>query len=154
MSAVNLPRIERDKKRIIQKIGNVPVAVVNFDVITIEGENKVSKKIRAFYEKLFERFSRWVNNDFEKYAKRCYEADDNPRKRYRYCPIELKYLMKSEFTEEKFLIVDTEITLIKWSEAVSEKKLKHIWNLQNGNLHIQRQLNGKGTKKMKKTAQK
>lgn len=149
MNAVYIPTIKRDKKRIIQKTNNVPVAVVYFDVITIDGENKVCKKIMAFYERLFERFSRWVNNDFEKYVKRCYEEDTNPRKRYRYCPIELKYVMNYEVAEEKYLVVDTEITLFKGNNAVSKKSLKHIWNLQKGNLHTRRRA-GEKTQKNKK----
>ena len=150
MSAIYVPTTKRDKKKIIQKTNNIPVAVIYFDVITIEGENKVCQKIRGFYEKLFERFSRWVNEDFERYAKKCYDADTNPRKRYRYNPIELKYVMKYEVADEKFLVIDTVITLLKGNNAVSEKRLKHIWNLQKGTLHTQKNIFNKKIKKHQK----
>ncbi len=150
MSEVYIPTITREKKKIIQKTNNVPVAVIYFDVITIDGENKICKKIKTFYEKLFERFLRWVNNDFEKYAKRCYEEDTAPRKRYRYIPGELKYVMNYELAEEKYLVIDTEITLFKGKREVSKKRLKHIWNLQKGILHTQRREEEKSTTKIKK----
>ncbi|MBR5322080.1 MAG: hypothetical protein IKU48_00845 [Clostridia bacterium] len=138
MSAIYIPTIKRDKKRIIQKTGSVPVAVICFDVIMIGGENRICEKIGKFYEKIYERFFKWVNNDFEKYTRRCYEEDVDTRKRYRYAPIELKYVMNYEVAEEKYLVVDTEITLVKGRDNVAKKRLKHIWNLKNGNLHIQR----------------
>ncbi len=146
MSAIVKPTMTKEKRKIIQKYKNVPVAVIYFEVVTVEGENKVCKKIRAFYDRLFERFSGWINEDFEKYAKRCYEEDTHPRKRYRYSPIELKYVMNCEVAEECYLVVETVITLYKGNEKVSEKRLKHIWNLHRGILHTQRRNFGKTQK--------
>lgn len=146
MSAIIIPKMTKEKRKIIQKYKNVPVAVIYFDVVTIDGENKVCKKIRAFYDRLFERFSRWINEDFEKYAKRCYEEDTHPRKRYRYSPIELKYVMNCEVADARYLVVEKVITLLRGNEKVSEKRLKHIWDLQRGNLHTKRRFFGKTQK--------
>lgn len=143
MSVNFIPTIKREKKKIIQKSNNVPLAVIYFEVITIDGENRVCKKIRAFYEKLFERFSRWANGEFEKYARKCYDEAEMPRKRYRYKPIELRYVMDCETAEDRFLVVDTKITLFKGKNLVSEKRIKHIWDLRNGTLHTKRKFFGK-----------
>lgn len=150
MSALIIPTITKDRKKIIQKYKNIPIAVIYFDVVTIDGENKVCKKIKAFYDRLFERFFGWINEDFEKYAKKCYEEDTHPRKRYRYFPIELKCVMNYELAEERFLIVETVITLLKGNNEMSEKRLKHIWNLQRGNLHTQKRFSNVNTKRFSK----
>ena len=147
---VYVPNVKRDKKRIIHKTNGIPIAVINFDIITIDGENKVCRKIRGFYEKLFERFSKWVNEDFEAYAKKCYEEDSTPRKRYRYNAVELKYEMEYEIADERFLIVDTVIRLFKENNEISKKKLKHIWDLRNGILHTKRAFFEKEDKKTPK----
>ncbi len=140
MSDIYLPTIDQDKKKIIQKHNNTPIALIYFDTVTIQGENKICKKIRAFYVKLTEKFTKWINTDFEKYAQNCFEADTHPRKKYRYTPIELKYTMTSEIINQHFLAVDTKITLSKRNNVLSKKQLKHIWNLKTGNLHTKKGL--------------
>ncbi len=138
MSEVYVPNIKRDRKKIIQKTNGVPIAVINFDVITVDGENRVCRKICGFYERLFGSFLRWVNEDFERYAKKCYEEDATPRKRYRYNPIELKYEMRYEISNEKFLVIETEIILVKSRKEISKKELKHIWDLRKGILNTKK----------------
>ena len=147
MSEVYVPNLKRDKRKIIQKTNGVPIAVINFDVITVDGENRVCRKICGFYERLFGSFLRWVNEDFERYAKKCYEEDTTPRKRYRYNPIELKYEMRYEIAEERFLVIDTEITLVKMRKEISKKELKHIWDLRRGTLHTKRSFSSEKTEK-------
>ncbi len=138
MKTITLPSVCNQNEKIILKYENTPIALILYNTLYFEGDNKICNKIALFYAKLTEKFSVWVNNGFEKYAKKDYLSDTNPRKKFRYVPFELKYEMYSEIKNEFFLEVIIKITLSKRKNKISEKNIIHFWNLKNGSLHIQK----------------
>ena len=134
MKAPPMPTVEYQVKKIVQKQENTVIAFIVYDTFTISTETKQHKKISAFYSGLNERFIKWCENSFENYAKEVYSADGDRRKRYRYVPLELKYLSKAWQGKSNTLEVKISLTLSKGKNILSEKNFKHIWSLKNGTI--------------------
>lgn len=136
MKNICLPEISRVQNKIIQKYENTTIALIFFDLATVSGSDKICKKIGNFYDKLFGRFQGWVNNDFENYSKNQYINDNDPRKKFRYVPYELKFLSTASISEQNMLNIHLKITLSKRKDVISEKNIYHRWNLKSGTLII------------------
>ena len=128
---------KKQSKRII-KHENVPIGIVYYSPLYFEGENNVCKKIGMFYVRLIENFSKWIDIDFKSYAEKDYLADDNPRKRFRYVPFQVDFDMSCNTEIKNLLQVDIIIKLKKKKKLISEKLLRHYWDLKTGNLHIKK----------------
>ena len=85
---------QQDKKTI--RYENTPIAHIFYNTLTFDGSNNICQKISMFYKRLIENFTKWVDIDFEKYAKKEYLSDINPRKRFRYVPFTLYIDMSAE----------------------------------------------------------
>lgn len=142
MKKVISPVIGREKTKTVQKYENVPIAVINVDKCTIDGQGKVCKKMSLFYSKLFEKYNCWVESAFKRYAQNLFINDNSPRKRFRYTPLELIFLSEAEIKDDYFLYVTIRICIQKGKEIVSEKYYLHIWNLQKGYLTLPRKKRG------------
>ncbi|MBE6717902.1 MAG: hypothetical protein E7574_01420 [Ruminococcaceae bacterium] len=131
-----LPTYKKQQEKNTVRYENTPIAHIFYNILSIDGENTVCKKIGMFYKRMIENFTKWVDIDFEKYAKNEYLSDTNPRKKFRYVPFSLVIDMTAEIKENIFLEVTTKVTLSKKKNFISEKKLFHIWNLKNGTLRV------------------
>lgn len=131
-----LPTYKKLQEKNVIKHENTPIAHVFFNVLSFEGSNTACKKISLFYKRLVENFTKWVNIDFEQYARKDYLSDTNPRKKFRYIPFTLTIDMTPQIKDNTFLEVKTSVKLYKRKTMISEKNINHLWNLKNGTLQI------------------
>jgi hypothetical protein len=132
MKNIILPTLIPDNQKYVLKYENTPIANIIFKTINVEGDGKIVKKIGLFYERLTKKFADWANGNFKTYAERSYEADTNPRKKYRYRPLSLCYDMSADIIKNTYLSVEINITLIKEGKTVGRRKINHLWDLSKG----------------------
>ena len=136
MKEICTPTFLRTNEKYVLKYENTPVAIVYCENVTFGGEGAVCSKISAFYSGMTERFTKWVKGYFEEYAKKAYISDQNPRKRFRYTPFELKYKVNSSIREDNYMDVSVDVLLFKKKKLISEKNIRHTWSLKNGTLRV------------------
>ena len=134
MKAPPMPTIEYRERKTVQKYENTVIAFIIYDTFTLSAETKRHKKISAFYSGLNDRFIKWIEKDFESYAQEAYASNCDRRKKYRYVPLELKYLSRAQQGQNNTLEVSISITLSQGRTLLSEKTIKHIWSLKQGNM--------------------
>ena len=133
MKAPPAPNIQYQQYKSVQKHENTVIAHIICEAFTLSAETKANKKISAFYGGLNERFIKWTDTYFKNYAESLYVADTDRRKRYRYVPLEIKYVSKAQQGENYTLDILITVTLSRGKNVLSEKQIKHSWSLKNGN---------------------
>ena len=147
MKNICLPAIENSQNKFILKYENTPVAMVYYNLIKIQGDNKIDNKISVFYDRLIEKYCLWVDNSFKQYVENSYLSDQNPKKKYRYKPYILTFDMLYEFINDRYLGVEIQVNLTQDNKSVARKQVNHLWDLSTGYLQIK-----KIKKKKKSTA--
>lgn len=138
MKAPPASNIQYRQQKCVHRYENSVTAYILYETFTISAETKANKKISAFYGGLNERFIKWTENYFKNYAEILYVSDTDRRKRYRYIPLELKYASKVQQSENHSLDVLITVTLSRGKNVLSEKHIRHIWNLKNGNMILKK----------------
>lgn len=138
MKNICIPTYTQNEKKYMIKHDATPIGIVYYNTMTFEGTGSICKKISDFYEKFLANFSKWIDIDFKNYAEKDYLSDSSPRKRFRYKPFNLYFTMSGDLKDQYFFETDIKITLFKKDVMISEKNIRHIWNLKNGNLHTNR----------------
>ena len=138
MKDICIPTYTQTEHKYIIKHDATPIGIVYYNTMTFDGLGNVCKKISTFYDSFLKNFSKWIDVDFKNYAEKDYNADTNPRKRFRYKPFNLYFSMSGTLKEPHFFETNIKITLFKKDVMISEKTICHVWNLKNGTLHTNR----------------
>lgn len=134
MKKVCFPTVCEKCENYVIKHDNTPVAHTSFKTLLFDGDNKVCKKMRIFYQKLFCSFKKWTQTDFSDYVLADYDSDKNARKKYRYAPFYLDFFMQHSIIDKTYVEVKLFIRLKKKNKILSEKNVIHLWDIKNGAL--------------------
>ncbi len=139
MKQICIPTLTERSDKVVLKYENTPISVIHNKAVEISGDNSTCGRIGAFYSVLEEKIQKWIENDFDAYARSRYITDPSPRKKYRYVPLELTKDMTSLFNEtENTLKIRIRITLNEKNKLIAEKNIIHLWDLKSGYLHMPR----------------
>lgn len=139
MKEYSLPTVMVKTEKKILKHGMTTIGIIKFDKMQIQGESKGEKRIARFYSRFEGSFERFQKQNFEKLALDAYQNNSSPRKRFRYSPLELEYMVEHSFGENNVLRVDIVISLKQNKNILSQKRITHIWDTKNSNLIIKKQ---------------
>jgi len=132
MKQFNPPDIVYKSVQSTLKQGITPIASLSVKTILLQSPKKPIIKVSGFYQRHVDNFLKWSESVFTDYAKKDYDADTNPRKKYRYTPFLLSYDTKHEFINDHILKITIEIILSKNKSIISKKEIPHCWNLLSG----------------------